>query len=105
MSRPVLVAAPAQLQIQAIDAWWRANRSASPELFAQELADAFSTIGLAPHAGQRYRHADVKGVRRVPLRATRNHVYYVPTEEAVLVLAVWGAVKGAGPDLASLEQR
>jgi plasmid stabilization system protein ParE len=102
MSRPVLVAAPAQLQIQAIDAWWRANRSASPELFAQELADAFSTIGLAPLAGHRYRHAQVRGMRRVPLRATRNHVYYVATDDAVLVLAVWGAIKGAGPDLQQL---
>lgn len=41
----------------------------------------------------------MRGVRRVPLRATRNHVYYVATAEAVLVLAVWGAVKGAGPEL------
>jgi len=103
MSRPVLVAAPAQAQIDAIDAWWRENRGASPDLFAQELAEAFATIGLAPEAGHRYRHAEVKGVRRVPLRATRNHVYYVATAEAVLVLAVWGAVKGVGPELESTE--
>jgi hypothetical protein len=47
MSRPVLVAAPAQAQIEAIDAWRRANRSASPDLFAQELADALSGPELA----------------------------------------------------------
>lgn len=102
MSRPVLVALPAQEQIDVIDTWWRANRSASPDLFAEEIAEAFSTIGLAPEAGHRYQHPAVKGVRRVPLRATRNHVYYVATEQAVLVLAVWGAVKGGGPDLGAL---
>jgi len=102
MTRPVLVAAPAQAQIEVIDAWWRANRPASPELFVQELANALSTLGLAPDAGHRYHHPEVKGVRRVPLRSTRNHIYYVTTDEAVLVLAVWGAVKGAGPDLGGL---
>lgn len=99
MSRLVLVSAPAEAQIKAIDAWWRENRGASPDLFAQELAQALSTIGLAPDAGHRYRHAGVRGVRRVPLRATRNHLYYVATKQSVLVLAVWGAVKGVGPDL------
>lgn len=102
MSLPVLVAVPAQEQIEAIDAWWRTNRSASPDLFAEELAAAFSTIGLAPEAGPRYQHPLVRGVRRVRLRATRNHVYYVATGRAVLVLAVWGAVKGVGPDLGAL---
>lgn len=47
MSRTVLVAAPAQVQIDTIDIWWRANRSASPDLFAQELAEAFATMGIA----------------------------------------------------------
>ena len=50
MSRPVVVAAPALQRIEAIDAWWHANRSASPDLFAEELAEAFFTIGLAPEA-------------------------------------------------------
>ena len=90
------------IKSQAIDAWWRANRSASPDLFAQELAEAFTTIGVAPQAGHRYRHTEVKGVRRIPLRATRNHVYYPATDEAVLVLAVWSAIKGVGPGLQML---
>jgi hypothetical protein len=36
------------------------------------------------------------------MRATRNHVYYVANKESVLVLAIWGAVKGLGPDLGTL---
>jgi plasmid stabilization system protein ParE len=102
MTRPVIVAPQAVAQIDAVDAWWRANRTASPELFSQELAEVFATIAVAPDAGRRYVHPQVKGVRRVPLRATRNHVYYVATDDAVVVLAVWGAVKGSGPDLSTI---
>jgi hypothetical protein len=36
------------------------------------------------------------------MRATRNHVYYVERDDHVLVVAVWGAVKGSGPDLTNL---
>jgi hypothetical protein len=32
MTRPVIVAPQAVAQIDAVDAWWRANRTASPEL-------------------------------------------------------------------------
>lgn len=103
MTRSVVVSVQAVGQIETIDNWWRSNRQASPDLFAQELAEAFSTIELAAEAGHRYLHAEVKGVRRILLRATRHHVYYVATEEAVVVLAVWGSVKGAGPDLTRIE--
>ena len=72
-----------------------------PDLFAQELANLFSTIEVAPEAGHRYSHPEVKGLRRLPLRATRNHVYYVDTGDIVVILAVWGAIKKSGPDLSS----
>ena len=55
----------------------------------------------APGVGKRYPHV-ARGIRRVLLRSTRNHVYYVEQQDRVLVVAVWGAVKGAGPDLRGL---
>ena len=60
------------------------------------------TIGTAPHAGKRWKHPEIDGVRRVLMRATRNHVYYLVQQDHVLVLAVWGAIKGGGPDLTAL---
>ena len=42
----------------------------------------------------------MKNVRRVLLRATRYHVYYVVHDEAVIVLSVWSALRGTEPDLA-----
>ncbi|MBC8068544.1 MAG: type II toxin-antitoxin system RelE/ParE family toxin [Deltaproteobacteria bacterium] len=88
----------ADRRIEAIDAWWRANREKAPDLFEEELALAVRMLADAPGIGKRYLHA-TGGIRRVLLRSTRNHVYYVEHEDRVLVVAVWGAVKGAGPDL------
>jgi hypothetical protein len=36
------------------------------------------------------------------MRKTRQHVYYVEREQYVFVVAVWGAIKGSGPDLEGL---
>jgi len=95
----VVVAPRAEAQIRTIDAWWRRNRSDSPDLFSSELRDAFSTLEVAPRSGKLYRRCKLKGIRRLLLPASRNHVYYLVGTEVVLVLAVWGSVKGSGPDL------
>ena len=99
MPKPVLIAPRAEAQIRAIDAWWRRNRKRSPDLFLRELGEALSTLEDAPKAGHRYPHPTIKGLRRIPLRATRHHVYYLTGKDAVIVLAVWGSVKGSGPNL------
>jgi plasmid stabilization system protein ParE len=104
MTRRVIVSPQAEAQIREIDSWWRTYRQAAPDLFKQELAEAFSTIQIVPEGGARYSHPDVKGVRRLHMRATRHHVYYVSNDEAVLVLAVWGSVKGSGPDLTGIDE-
>jgi uncharacterized protein (TIGR04222 family) len=67
---------------------------------APELADTFALVAAAPQLGRPYGATDVPGARRVLMRATRYHVYYVPEgEEDVVVLAVWSAVRGRGPRL------
>lgn len=91
----------ADLHILELDAWWREHRDKAPDLFEQELAIAFRTISAAPSAGKIYPHPAAK-VRRFLMRSTRNHVYYVERDDDVLVVAVWGAVKGSGPDLTGL---
>lgn len=89
----------ADAQIRQIDAWWRKNRSVSPDLFLNELIEAFAIIEAAPLVGRRYRPSPVPGVRRVLLRACRYHLYYLPSDRDVIVLAVWHAQRGAGPPL------
>ena len=101
MAKPVRTTPEADLHILEIDSWWRTHRDKAPDLFEQELAMAFRTISSAPGAGKRYPHEEAK-VYRLLLRSTRNHVYYVEHPDHVLIVAVWGAVKGAGPDLRNL---
>lgn len=81
--------------------WWRTNRSAAPDLLMVELTAAFQTLGIAPDAGRRWKSRRVPGVRRMLLRETRFHVYYVHAESKgiVLVLGLWSAHRGRGPKL------
>lgn len=88
----------ADAHIAAIDDWWREHRPKSPDLFLDELADAFAMIEAAPHLGRPY-SAAVAGVRRTLMRATRFHVYYVTEGADVVILAVWSAIRARGPRL------
>ena len=102
MGKPVRTTPQADLHILELDSWWRANRERAPDLFEQELSMALRTISSAPHVGKRYPHAGAD-VNRMLMRTTRNHVYYVERHDHVLVVAVWGAIKGVGPDLVDVE--
>jgi len=101
VSKPVVTTPQADLQIETIDWWWREHRDKAPDLFQEELALAFRMLATAPGVGKRYPHARAR-VRRILLRSTRNHVYYVEEDDRLLVVAVWGAVKVSGPDLTGL---
>jgi len=87
--------------VQAIVMWWRANRPAAPELFAEELRAAVSRLRLVPLAGSAYPSSPVSGSRRLLMPRTQYHVYYVVRAEdrRVLVHAVWHAKRGHGPQL------
>jgi plasmid stabilization system protein ParE len=87
----------AQAQMQRIDAWWRENRPSAPDLFADELEQALGALESSPRLGVRYEPRP--GVRRLLLRQTHYHLYFLEEEERVYVLAVWSAFRGRGPRL------
>ncbi len=99
MSLLVRTTPEADAQISDIDQWWRKNRPGAPDLFLNELAASFDTIGHAPNIGRLYRLSPVPRTRRVLLSKSRYHVYYVPQVDDVKVLAVWHARRGVGPPL------
>ena len=100
MSLPVITTPEADAQIRTIDTWWRTNRPAAQDLFAEELANCLVLLEQAPAIGRPYRrHPSVPGLRRVLLRATRYHLYYVSQADRVVVLAVWHAQRGQSPPL------
>lgn len=97
----VTVAPRAVAQVEAIAAWWRANRPTSPDLFLDEFAAALTRLASAPFAGTAYRPGLRPNLRRLLLPRTRYHVYYVMAEDAhrVSVLAVWHTARGGKPRL------
>lgn len=99
MTRRVEIAPCAEKQVDASDRWWRAHRSAAPDLFVEELASCVELIASMPLVGRRYAATRVPGIRRVLMRGTRYHVYYVVKKTSILIVAVFSGVRGSGPDL------
>jgi hypothetical protein len=91
----------AEEQAEFCDTWWRENRPATAGLFARELAEAKALVMRVPDIGSLYTVLDGQPVRRVLLKKTDNHVYYVfdPDRGCITVHSVWGARKERGPKL------
>ena len=85
-------------QARKVDAWWRANRLAAPDLFTNELALALANLESSPTLGTTY-EAGGKTVRRILLRRTHYHLYFVEQADRLFVLALWSAFRGEGPSL------
>jgi plasmid stabilization system protein ParE len=81
--------------------WWWENRTAVPDLFIREFVDAVAKLARAPHVGIPYTYPKVADVRRLLMRRTKYHVYYVYRRERdeVWILSVWRAMRGRGPVL------
>jgi hypothetical protein len=88
-------------QVRAVHAWWKENRTSAPTLFADELRGAVRRLRDDALAERPYPSRTVYDVRRILLPRSRYHAYYVIDEtlDAVVVLALWGAVRGRVPRL------
>lgn len=79
--RYVLEIAPiAETQIDAALLWWKRNRSAAPTLLARELEVVLDQLSVVPRAGRRVRLRGQPSARRLLLRRSEFHVYYVVNE-------------------------
>jgi plasmid stabilization system protein ParE len=85
--------------IEEINAWWRDNRPAAPDLFLLEVRATLSIAALSPTLGAPARDVRLAGIRRLILQRTRYHVYYRVAGQVLEILAVWHAVRGSGPGL------
>jgi plasmid stabilization system protein ParE len=90
----------AQERFEAEDGWWREHRDAK-ELFVTEFEETLRQIASAPGIGQRYRRSRGQLIRRVLMKRTRCHVYYVHHVERDLVEihSIWGARRRRRPAL------
>lgn len=101
MKAQVFATPEAEQQILDVSGWWHAKRPSAEGQFDRELSDMLNLLQEAPDIGRRYRRARIPGLRRILLKKSRYHIYYVHDEEqqAVIVLAVWSAVRRRGPSL------
>src|ERR1041384_1253033 len=100
MTTVVLVDA-AEEQLDEIVEWWTAHREANPTLVMEEFDRCVSLLESSPDAGARFHRSRVPGVRRLVMRRTKHHVYYLHDERSavVYIIAVWGAPKAGAPPL------
>lgn len=83
--------------VERIDAWWRANRPAAPELFVEDLRRMLSVLAVTPGLGTPAASTRTPGLRRALLERTRYHVYFRVAAEVLEVAAVWHASRGTRP--------
>ena len=97
----VVLVDPAEEQLHEIAEWWMSHRDASPLLVMDEFDRCVSLLESSPDAGPRFHRSRVPGVRRLVMRRTKHHVYYLHDEPnaIVYIIAVWGAPKVGHPVL------
>jgi plasmid stabilization system protein ParE len=91
----------AELSIERIDDWWRANRHASADLFWTELGQAVELLETSPEVGGVYKTRKGNQVRKIVLPKTEYHVYFQLDRDAdwLMILVVWGARRERAPKL------
>jgi len=97
----VILAEGLDVEIEAMDSWWREHRTKAPELFVGEFEEALENITSQPKSYPVYKEVSRGIVRRAPMPKTRNHVYYVhrEAEELIIIVSVWGGPRKRGPNL------
>lgn len=95
----VRVTKRAQAQIDRAAVWWDENRPLAPEAFDEELAEAFSLLGLEPGIGAPVSNTRAQGVRRLHLARIYYFLYYRTRGGEVQVLAIWHTSRGSEPSL------
>lgn len=96
----VVFTADARRAVRALDTWWREHRD-HIDLFERELEEAVAEIGAMPDVLAIYAATRRGLIRRLLMRKTNHHVYFVHDTAAgiVRVLAVWGAARRRGPPI------
>lgn len=91
----------AEAQIEEKGRWWRANRTKAPDLFKRQLERVVDLLAAMPNLGKRYTKTPVPGVRRLRLRGTPYHLYFLhrPDLGDLVLLSVWSGAHPEGPRL------
>ncbi len=96
----IRVSARARREADRGEAWWRANRPDTADLFTRELLHVLALLRDHPNLGMLYEAANFEApVRRILMPKTEGHVYHATIGGEVVILAVWGSPRRRGPKL------
>lgn len=85
--------------LEDVAAWWVANRPDAPGLVTHEISAAKERLAVDATTLPVFRRVGTLVVRRLHLPRTHRHVYDEVRADCVVVLAVWGSVRGILPKL------
>lgn len=85
--------------LEEVAAWWVANRPDAPGLVTHEISAARERLAVDASTLPVFRRVGSLSVRRLHLPRTHRHVYFELRADRVVVLAVWGSVRGILPKL------
>jgi hypothetical protein len=99
-TRQIVTTPEADDDASRIDEWWMAHRADAPNRFLEELTAALALLAVEPGVGVRVTHQEIPGLHRYLLRVTRHHLYFVYSDDLVMVVGIWGAMRGNIPRFA-----
>lgn len=97
--REVVFVASALRDVEDVASWWEANRPDAPGLVSLEIREAAERLARGASTLPVFRQVGPLAVRRLHLPRTHRHFYFCVSAERVVVLAVWGSVRGLLPRL------
>lgn len=95
----VVFVASALRDIEEVAVWWEANRPDAPGLVSAELRVGAARLAQDASMLPVFRRIGELSIRRLHLPRTHRHLYVHPEADRVVVLAVWGSVRGLLPRL------
>lgn len=95
----VVVRLDAERDAEETQAWWREHRPDAPLAVAEDLEAAFARLAEDGAILPVYTWAAGLAIRRLHLPRTHRHLYFAVEGDRVLILAVWGSVRGLLPKL------
>ncbi len=95
----VVFVTSARRDLDEVAAWWEANRTDAPGLVTADLRVAITRLEREALTLPVFRRVDGQPIRRLHLPRTHRHIYFQVDVDRVLVLAVWGSVRGILPRL------
>ncbi len=101
MSFRVNVTTEARRQLLEVDEWWTSHRPEARDLIVREFDGALTLLAATPTAGKLYATRRSLVFRRLLLRRSGFHVYYLVDDASrvVVIVAVWNGARGHGPRL------